>query len=43
MTMFFMFLGFIGLWAVTEIIETIVTEKRRHTSHGQKKSLRWID
>lgn len=40
MVMFFLLLGFIGLWAVTEIIETILTEKRNHT---QVKHLRWID
>jgi hypothetical protein len=40
MVMFFMLLGFIGLWAATEIIENILNEKRAHKS---QKYLRWID
>jgi len=44
MAMFFLFLGFIALWAITEIIETFLNEKRRHESrHCQKRTLRWID
>ncbi len=39
MAMFFLFLGFIALWAITEIIETFLNEKRRHESRRcQKKN-----
>lgn len=40
MVMFFLFLGFILVWAVTEIVETILEEKRRHTP---VKYLKWLD
>lgn len=38
MVMFLILLGFIGLWAVTEIVETFIDEKERHS-----KKLRWLD
>mgnify|MGYP007043621471 CR=1 FL=1 len=39
MAMFFLFLGFIALWAITEIIETFLNEKRQHKSRRcQKKN-----
>ena len=40
MLMFIMLLGFIGLWALTEIIENILNERR---NHRPEKMLRWID
>ena len=40
MVMFFVLMGFIGLWAVTEIVETILQEKR---NHRPVKHLKWID
>jgi len=38
--MFFLLLGFIGLWAITEIVESFLTEKR---NRSQIKHLRWLE
>ena len=43
MVMFFLLLGFIGLWAVTEIIESFMNEDSGRRSSGRKNTLRWID
>ena len=43
MVMFFLLLGFIGLWAVTEIIESFMNEDSGGRSSGRKNTLRWID
>ena len=43
MVMFFLLLGFIGLWAVTEIIESFMNEGSGRQAPQKKNTLRWID
>lgn len=40
MAMLLLLAGFIGLWAVTEIIENMLSKRQ---NHRQTKYLRWID
>ncbi len=45
MAMFIILLAFLAMWAVTEIIENIVSIKKKHIkpSAGVTKTLKWLD
>lgn len=45
MAMFIILLAFLAMWAVTEIIENIVSIKKKHIKPSAEgtKTLKWLD